>query len=271
MQPCRDTTEKFLGNKLHDIEYNYDLLDKLEQDPFFQTVYNDLPKGVIHHLHWSASYNYKAFFNVISSNLQGQPQNQNRTVYISTRISLEDVTVGGVMNEKSFVKFFLTKYSYLNPDNLTATSASNKADLDNFKSNYVNGSSCLNFQINKKGYSVDNLDSSLRGFLYSQACSNVVIYDDQLASQNVPGAVSFAQLKEDLKNQDHCFETLEQAYNELPQAYISDNKESTHLLQLLGVWYRFEQIFSGQTEINADKQNFQSKSIDFRYILYIFI
>ena len=258
MESCRKKSESFIGDKLHNLEYDYDILEKVQQDPFYQTVYSDLPKGVIHHLHWSASFNYKAYFEVISSNLQNQPQNDDRTVYISTRVSLEDVTVGGVMNEKSFVKFFLTKYSYLKPENLASLLASNKAALDSFRSNYVNGTSCLNFQINKKGYSVDSLDASLRGFLYSQACSNVVIYDDQLASQNVPGAVSFSKLQDALKDQDHVFETLEQAYNELPQAYLEDNKESTKNLQLLGVWYRFEQIFSGQTEITGDKTNFQS-------------
>ena len=234
-------------------------MDKLQQHPFYQNVYINLPKGVVQHLHWSASFNYKAYFQVISDNLNAQPQNDDdRKIYLSTRISLEDITVGGVMNEKSYLKFFITKYSYLNPANLSANVAANQALIDSFKANYLNGTSCLNFQINKKGFLVDNIDMYLRGFIYSQVCSDVVIYDDKLANDYPGGYAKLNQLLDDLKEQDKCFETDQNAINELPKSNLLDNNEPPHILQILGIWYKFELIFSGQSEIIADTQNFIS-------------
>ena len=116
----------------------------------------------------------------------------------------------------------------------------------------------LNFQINKTGFLVDNINMYLRGFIYSNMYGDVVIYDDKLASQNVLGAVNFTQLHNDLKVQDKSFETYQKALNELPRNLFDNYNETLRILQILGIWYKFEQIFSGQSEIIADTQNFIS-------------
>ena len=138
-----------------------------------------MPKGVIHHLHWSASFDYKSIYDTIEEFLKAEENNADRTVVISVKLYLEDVTIGGVKNEKHLVKYFLTKQKYLDSANQDSTVEAHQDKLNSFKKNVSDDGKCLNFLKDKAGFDPNTLDSFVRGFFYWKSCDGK-IFDNEL-------------------------------------------------------------------------------------------
>lgn len=223
---------------LYDLEYNYDTLELIQEDKFFNLLSKSLPKGIIHHLHWSAGTDYIGFYNSIYSVLSQQAQDAERIVVVSVQVYLEDVTVGKKITEKYFTKYFLTKQKYVDPTQVESVISNNKASLDGFASNIMQDGKCLNYQIDNNKFNPANVDQYLRGFLYWTSCKGA-IYDSTMSQQNE--AKPIEELKPLLKETVAVFMTDEAAIKKLPKSYLKDNKgETKETKEILGVWFFFE-------------------------------
>lgn len=243
--------------QLKDFEYSFNLLDAVRESEFYKLVDQKLPKGVIFHSHWSASFTYDAIFNAVNETLAEEVQDGERTVVLSTKVYMEDMSVGGQTTEKHYRKFLLTKYKYLDPQLLAQNLENNKAKLEAFKQSMIDGDKCLNYVKNKAiGFDPSIVDPFLLGFLYSQACADAVIYNDGLAEAQYEKAVLLSEAKSHLKEWARAFESDATAINELPNSYKLDNPESEANLAILGIWFRFEMVFQSYGAFMDDKRIF---------------
>ncbi|KAL4465292.1 hypothetical protein ABPG74_002006 [Tetrahymena malaccensis] len=267
LQSCKDQSNSFItenssehlelgeNGTLYDLEYTYETLELIEQDVFYNHVYSNLPKGVIHHLHWSAGTDYSGFITSIRAAINSQPYDSERIVVVSVQVYLEDATVGKVATEKYYNKYFLTKQKYVDPSNVQSVIDANQDVLNQFAQNVKDNKKCLNYIKDNNGFNPGNLDPYIRGFVYWKSC-NGSIYDDGMNQEGQ--AKSLEELSDMLKESIACFQTDEQAIKRLPKSYLKDNAfETKETKEILGVWFFFEQIFQSVGELQDNQNIFQ--------------
>ena len=240
---------------LKDMKYNYELLEAISNTTYYDIIRRVLSKGDIHHYHWSAGFDYKSLYKSIKEFVDETGSNDDRVVVFKTKLAIEDPSVGGGKPaDRNLVKYFFTKQKYIL--NLQSTKDQFKEKLESFRKNVMEGDLCLNFIKDKLGFDPSNLaDPFERGFLYAASCKGT-FFDDTLNTKKAKHAKQFNKLLDSLKDSTKAFESMAESLKEIPSTYMKDMVGENY--SIIGVWYRFEQIFQGLSEVMDTKTIFTS-------------
>ncbi|EAR91543.2 REJ domain protein (macronuclear) [Tetrahymena thermophila SB210] len=105
-----------------------------------------------------------------------------RIVVVSVQIYLQDVTVGKVVTEKYFNKYFLTKQKYVDPSNLQSVTDANQDISNLFAKIFKENKKPLNQIKHNNSFNPGNVDPYIRGFVFWKTC-NRSIYDDGMSQK----------------------------------------------------------------------------------------
>jgi adenosine deaminase len=242
-------TKKERNIELYDFNYDNYLLRALKGNEFYRKLETTLPKGVIHHFHWSAAFDGNSIYEILRQSVsQDKEDDPERLVFVFVPVWSEDKSMPGKNSGKITYIIKLTKLKYLLPDNRAKYADLYAANIKSFRNNLLEettaGDQCLSFDINEEDTSnpFEGLDTYQSGYLYAKLCDSR-IYDDYLYSLAAPRTQLFKDLRVALERTTNINKTKYESMQELPAAYAKENSETLQTLYGLGIWVKFEEIF----------------------------